>query len=463
MNPNIGDIERITQNRVVKLFADELGYEYLGNWENREGNSNIEPEYLTNYLKAKKYSKEQISRVLDELKRTANNELESLYTNNKNFYTLLRYGAKIKTSANDNFETVHLIDWKHPEKNHFGIAEEVTIKGRNTKRPDIVLYVNGIALAVLELKRSTVSIGEGIRQNIANQKKEFIESFFSTVQLIFAGNDSAGLKYGTIGTEEKYYLTWKEDIEDQSRTLLDKYLIKMCSKARFLEIIYDYVLFDSGKKKLPRVHQYFGIKAAQEFVLRREGGIIWHTQGSGKIIVMIMLAKWILENNPNARVAIITDRQELDSQIERFFNDAEVEITRTSSGRDLMTQLEQSLPRLLCSLVHKFRKHEGDTFKEFIEELQKHPKQVVGELFVFVDEYHRTQSGKFHKIMKTILKNSVFIGFTGTPLLKADRRTSLEVFGRYIHTYKFNEAVEDGVVLEHCLRSPRYQSRHLIT
>jgi len=229
---------------------------------------------------------------------------------------------------------------------------------------------------------------------------------------------------------------------------LDKYLLKMCNKTRLIEIIYDFVLFDGGIKKLPRVHQYFGTKAAQEHVRRREGGIIWHTQGSGKSIVMVLLAKWILENNPNARVAIVTDRDELDKQIERVFNDAGEPIKRTSSGRDLMAQLAEAKPRLLCSLVHKFGKKDVDDFEEFIKELQGQPSRAVGELFIFVDECHRTQSGKLHRIMKAMLPSAVFIGFTGTPLLKKDKQTSLEVFGKYIHTYKFNEAVEDEVVLD---------------
>src|SRR5580692_6818795 len=212
--------------------------------------------------------------------------------------------------------------------------------------------------------------------------------------------------------------------------------------------MHDFVLFDGGRKKLPRVHQYFGIKAAQEHVRQRKGGIIWHTQGSGKSIVMVLLGKWILENNPNARVVIITDRDELDKQIERVFTEAGETIYRTNSGRDLMTQLSQAKPRLLCSLVHKFGPKDVDDFDAFIKELESQPSQTVGELFVFVDECHRTQSGKLHRVMKAMMPNAAFIGFTGTPLLKKDRQTSLEVFGSYIHTYKFSEAVEDEVVLD---------------
>ncbi len=444
----VGQKERITQNRVVKLFQDELGYKYLGNWEERENNSNIEEKLLAAYLTRKGYKSALIARATDQLKTAAKNFNDSLYTRNKNVYQLLRYGVKVKVRASDKFKTVHFINWKNFKDNNFAIAQEVSIKGNKTKRPDIVLYVNGIALGILELKRSTVSINEGIRQSIVNQQDAFIQPFFATVQYIFAGNDTEGLRYGTISTPEKYYLKWKEDIEDNSRNLLDKYLLKMCDKKRFLEIIYDFVLFDGGIKKLPRVHQYFGTKEAQKYISRYEGGIIWHTQGSGKSIVMVILAKWILENNPNARVAIVTDRDELDKQIERIFKEADEKIYRTRSGKDLMRQLGQATPRLLCSLVHKFGKKGVADFNKFIKELESQPSKTVGELFAFVDECHRTQSGKLHRTMKALLPNAVFIGFTGTPLLKKDKQTSLEVFGKYIHTYKFNEGVEDKVILD---------------
>lgn len=444
----IGSIERITQNRVIELLKDELHYKYIGNWEEREGNSNIEEEHLSNYLTRKGYSKAHINKVIQELKSVATNFNDSLYTTNKNVYNQLRYGVKVKVSASENYETIPIINWKEFEDNDFAIAEEVTIKGNKTKRPDIVIYVNGIALGVLELKRSTVSVSEGIRQNIVNQSDSFIEPFFATIQYVLAGNDTEGLRYGSIKTEEKYFLKWKEDEEDNSRLLLDKYLLKMCNKERFLEIIHDFILFDGGIKKLPRVHQYFGIKEAQKFVERFEGGIIWHTQGSGKSIVMVTLAKWILENNPHARIVVLTDRDELDKQIERVFSDVGESIYRTKSGRDLMKQLGETKPRLLCSLIHKFGRKEKDNFNEFIKELETQPSISIGEIFVFVDECHRTQSGKLHRTMKAMLPNAVFIGFTGTPLLKQDTQTSLEVFGKYIHTYKFNEGVEDNVILD---------------
>lgn len=444
----IGKPERVTQNRVKKLFKEELDYDYLGNFEYRDNNSNIEEAELAKYLKSSSYSETQINRAIHLLKNEATNSNRSLYENNKIVYEMLRYGVAVKAEAGQNNETVQLINWSEPQKNNFAIAEEVTIKGNHEKRPDVVLYINGIAIAVLELKRSTKSIGDGIRQNIANQQETFIEGFFTTIQLVFAGNDTEGLRYGTIKTPEKYFLTWKEDEEENDRYKLDKYLLKMCSKERLIDLIYNFILFDAGIKKVPRVHQYFATKEAQKHVKSYEGGIIWHTQGSGKSIVMVLLAKWILENNPNSRVVVITDRDELDKQIKDVFVAAGETIYRTSSGRDLMSKLSEAKPRLLCSLVHKFGRKDVDNFEDFIQELESQPCQTQGEIFVFVDECHRTQSGKLHTIMKTILANSVFIGFTGTPLLKKDVKTTMEIFGRYIHTYKFNEAVEDKVILD---------------
>ncbi|MDP3929184.1 MAG: HsdR family type I site-specific deoxyribonuclease [Bacteroidota bacterium] len=442
----IGQIERATQNRIIQLFVKRLGFKYLGNWEENPANSNVEETLLKPYLKKCGYNDTLIRKAIYELKQAANSITDDLYTNNQKVYNMLRYGVSVKEDAGVNFQNVQLINWKNIEANEFGIAEEVTVFGQKEKRPDLVLYVNGIALGIIELKRGIKDVTEGIRQNLNNQKAEFIRPFFNTIQLVMAGNDSQGLRYGTTDTPEKMFLTWKEETYNNEELFpIDKHVLQLCNKQRFMEIIYDFVLFDGGIKKLCRPHQFFGIKAAQKHVQAREGGIIWHSQGSGKSIVMVLLAKWILENNPNARVAILTDRDELDKQIERVFEDAGESIKRTSSGRDLLEKLEQPLPRILCSLIHKFGRGQEN---EFVEEIEFKPIKPHGELFVFVDECHRTQSGKLHKAMKKQIPNAVFIGFTGTPLLKTDSQTSLEVFGKYIHTYKFNEAVTDKVVLD---------------
>ena len=460
----VGQVERKAQERVVKLFQEQLDYEYLGDWDERADNTNVEEALLRQNLLARGYSDEQVSRAFHELVTASSiGSTQSLYDANRTVYGLLRYGVPVQTSVEQQTETVWLIDWANPHANHFAIAEEVSVKGEHNKRPDLVLYVNGIALGVIELKRSKVSVAEGIRQNIGNQKQHFIRPFFTTVQLLFAGNDVEGLRYGVIDAEEKYWLQWKEpsDIEEP----LDRGLVQMCSKERLLELIHDFIVFDLGVKKVARHNQYFGVKAAQERVATREGGIIWHTQGSGKSLAMVWLARWLYENQHDARVLIITDRTELDSQIEEDFKGVNESIYRTKSGADLITKLNQHQPWLICSLVHKFRgddepaPDDSNAEDEFIRELNSRiPADFYakGNLFVFVDEAHRTQSGKLHGAMKSLLPEAMFIGFTGTPLLKADKLTSIETFGSFIHTYKFDEAVRDGVVLD-----LRYEAREI--
>ncbi|PXX47169.1 type I restriction endonuclease subunit R [Undibacterium pigrum] len=465
----VGQLERATQNRVVEFFQRKLNYEYLGDWHDREGNRNIETGLLRTWLVSQEVDSVLIEKAIRRLDTAAAlGEGKKLFDANKEVYRLLRYGVKEKTGAGEVKHTIWLIDWEHPENNHFAIAEEVSVKGENKKRPDIVLYVNGIALGVLELKRSSVSFSEGVRQNLDSQKKAFIRNYFTTMQLVMAGNETQGLRYGTIETPEKHYLEWKEDSAQVFDNPLQRHLAQVCNKQRFLEIIHDYIVFDSGIKKTCRHNQYFGIQAAKRHIARREGGIIWHTQGSGKSLTMVWLAKWIRENVNDARVLIITDRTELDEQIEKVFKGVDEDIQRSSSGAHLLASINAPNPWLLCSLVHKFGRHIDDEDEnaadDYIDELRKNLPanfSVKGNLFIFVDECHRTQSGKLHDAMKAILVSEagpapMFIGFTGTPLLKKEKRKSLEVFGPYIHTYKFDEAVKDGVILD-----LRYEARDI--
>ncbi|MEJ5223710.1 MAG: HsdR family type I site-specific deoxyribonuclease, partial [Anaerolineales bacterium] len=463
--------ERVIQNRVIRLMRESLGYEYLGNWMDRPGNSNIEENLLTAWLKKRGEDEALFPRVLHELRRAAAlGEGRNLYEANRAVYTLLRYGVEIR-EAGEKTRRVRVIDWENPDANHFAVAEEVSVQGENRKRPDLVLYVNGLALGVLELKRSTVSVTEGIRQNLGNQQNAFIRNFFATVQLVMAGNDTEGVRYGAIETPEKYYLQWKEEnpawfpganVEKylplstcpDGKTILDCALLRLLEKGRFLELIHDFTAFDSGLKKIARPNQYFAVRAAQKRVAKREGGIVWHTQGSGKSLTMVWLARWLRENVENARIFIITDRVELDEQIEGNFKGVGENIHRTYSGADLIRTLNDPKYFLVCSLIHKFGRQGGkesddQAMQDYIEDIRRslpanfRPK---GEIFVFVDECHRTQSGKLHQAMKAILPNAMFIGFTGTPLLKTDKQKSVEVFGSYIHTYQYDEAVRDGVV-----------------
>ena len=478
----IGESESALQNRVIAFFKQKLRYTYTGNLQDR-ANKNIIPALLKDFLTGKMgYSAYLADKAVDKLIETADAcpSADRLYDTNKKVYSLLKYGINVN-DENGVPKTVFPIHWDAPEENRFDIAEEVTVLHNCEKRPDLVVYVNGIALSVIELKKSTISVSNGIRQNLTNQREGFIYPFFTTVQIVAAGNDSEGLRYGVINTPEKYYLEWKNDdkttdakakaINDVCKALEDNKLEwQTCSiyeKTRFLDIIHNFIIFDKGKKKICRHNQYFGILAARQKIAKREGGIIWHTQGSGKSLTMVWLSKWILSLSPThaqARVLIITDRDELDEQIEKTYGGVDETIYRTKSCKDLIEKLGAQDERLLCSLVHKFgyQSRSGvkpDNYDAYIEALKKAlPKDfsAKGDIFIFVDECHRTQSGKLHKAMKEILPNSVFIGFTGTPLLREDKKKSKEIFGDYIHTYKYYEAVTDGVV-----KDIRYEARDI--
>src|SRR5690606_10908675 len=220
--PMINPIERITQDRIIQLFQEQLGYSYYGNWEKREGNSNVEEAILKRNLSQRGYPETLVNKAVKDVYDLAHSHAKDLYNRNKEMYALLRYGVKARPELGEQFDTIFPIEWKNWEHNEFGIAEEVTLtKGQHTRRPDIVLYVNGIALGVLELKRGTADIAESVNQSISNQKETFNEWFYTTVQFVMAGNNTQGLKYGTIGTPAKYFLSWKEDEADNTEYKLD--------------------------------------------------------------------------------------------------------------------------------------------------------------------------------------------------------------------------------------------------
>ena len=474
MDSHIGEPERPVQNRLLALFKEKLKYEYLGNYEYRTCNRNIERKLLFDYLMStKKWSGDEAKRAIAILEKEAYCTPQNMQEKNEKVYSLLRYGVNVSPDVGAKKITVNLIDWEHPDKNQFYIAEEVTINSSTpdsfTKRPDLVIYVNGIALAVIELKRSKVSVHDGIRQTIGNQQENFIRPFFSTVQLLFAGNDSQGLYYGVIDTPEKFWLRWKEP-DASIPNELDRSVTQWFNKERLLEMIHDFLVFDAGVKKVCRPNQYFAVKAAQPRCEKKEGGVIWEAQGSGKSLIMVWLAEWIHENIDNSRVVIITDREELDEQISDGFKDTGENIARAKSGAGLIGMLNEEAPWLLCTLIHKFGKKnvegKGDMAGVKSEiPLEKHLEDIVaqlpqgfkakGNIFVFIDECHRTQGGYLHEAMKTIMgKDVMMIGFTGTPLLHTQKKDTWQTFGPLIHAYRFNEAVEDGVILD-----LRYESR----
>lgn len=484
--------EREYQNALVKRFQEELGYTYLGNWQYAKGanvnnmgvaNSPILDDEVRSFLKEQGRTEMQIEDVLVKLKdkaRLGDSKMSSLIQCNTDLYDTLIMGIKSQPSPEENHEDVMFFDFDHPQNNHFAIAEEVSfidpLLGKN-KRPDIVVYVNGIALAVIELKRSLGNYEEGIKQHLSNER-DFIPSFFTTTQFTIASNDNVEFRYGTIGTPLPFWCKWKRDTNKVGDTITEKEAYRLFfDKENFMFFFHYGVLNDGGIKKVLRPHQIYAIKAAAKRMPQKESGVIWHSQGSGKSLTMVALASYIQKNFSNPRVVVITDRKELDLQLAGTFVKGGNKLHHAESCSDLLDTLNKGDEWLICSLIHKFgaHKHNDEAEKdesgtkvsldEYLNELQTIIDKKYGNhfsvkgdnIFVFVDECHRTQSGRLHEAMRAIMgKEVMLIGFTGTPLLKKDKgdpynaikSMSERTFGPYIHKYLHKQAVEDKVILD---------------
>ena len=502
MNP-----ERAVQNRIIKLLQKYNGYEYIGNLKDTD-NTNIREDILRTFLmERQELTSAQATEAIRKLKETAVcANKDALYNSNKAVYSTLRYPVSVSQGAGLPNKQAWLINWEDPLDNFLHVAEEVTVRkqtlGEEHRRPDVVIYLNGIAVAIIELKKATVSVEDGINQNWRNQQEGQIPQFFSTAQLLMAGSESQGVYYGTTLTPPKFYLHWKEPAGDgypfdtdklpvsastysqkEFPNELDRSLMQMLEPERLLEFIHDCVVFDGGIKKVARPNQYFAISAAKTRLKNKQSGIIWHSQGSGKSLTMVWLAQWIRENIDDSRVVIITDRDELDKQIENGFKDAGEHPIRAKSGDHLIKMLEgkndrrgeEKMPALICTLIHKFgiaddpEEEEGRDARlrgarspeQYLRDLaDKLPEgfSAKGNIYVFVDECHRTQGGILNQAMKKIMGEGVMmIGFTGTPLLKDEkgRLTSRENFGPWIHTYKWSRRSRTQCHLTSCLRIPQ--------
>jgi Type III restriction enzyme, res subunit./Type I restriction enzyme R protein N terminus (HSDR_N). len=328
--------------------------------------------------------------------------------------------------------TIQYIDWDNIENNVFHVVEEVVVEkmdGQGTARPDIVLYVNGIPFAVIECKKASISMEQGISQMIRNQGKDYIPQLFKFVQIVMATNKNE-TQYATCNTPKKFWAVWKEEDEDWlqeqiSKTVRhrlptnqDKNIISLFHPERLLELTRYFVLFDKNEKKIARYQQYFAIKEILRTVEQtdpngnRQGGVIWHTQGSGKSLTMVMLAKYLLTEmqSIHPKVIVVTDRKELDKQIHRTFHHTRLKASRATSGKHLVDLINDNSADIIMTLVHKF-----DTAAA------KQKPVLSRDIFILVDESHRTQYGELHNKMKQVFPHACYLGFTGTPLMKKEK------------------------------------------
>ncbi|MEQ8906413.1 HsdR family type I site-specific deoxyribonuclease [Ekhidna sp.] len=413
--------------------------------------------------KACKFSQSSIQSAINALKNTPD---EGLVRTNENIYDLLTLGKSFTETVQGDQKafTLKFIDWKNMENNVFHVSDEYVVEGsKGSRRPDIVLFVNGIPFVVLENKRrdKNESLEEAISQHLRNQKKELgVPRLFHYAQLLLAVQPNE-VKYAATGTPQKFWSVWKEDnlkevehiikhegngvvAENRLGTHQDQSILALCHPLRLMELVYKFIVFDGPDKKIARYQQFFAVKEALGRVKQtdeegvRKGGVIWHTQGSGKSLTMVMLSKSIAleESIKDPRVIIVTDRISLDKQIYKTFLNCGKNVKKAKSGNDLIELLKDKGIENITTILDKFQ----TALKR--KDFKDHSKN----LFVLVDESHRGQYGSAHAKMKAMLPHASYIGFTGTPLLKSEKSTARK-FGGFIHKYTIDQAVEDEAVL----------------
>ena len=349
------------------------------------------------------------------------------------------------------------IDWEHPENNLFHVTEEFSVESQDKQhnaRPDIVLFINGIPFAVIECKAPHISVDQAVEQMIRNQQADYIPQLFKYAQIVMATNKNV-VKYATAGTPKKFWSVWKEQdtafldsrlaqlVADRAPTEQDRNMISLFSRERLMELTRYFVLFDANVKKICRYQQYFAIReiiktiAQQDSKGNRQSGVIWHTQGSGKSLTMVMLAKYILMELAvcNPRVVIVTDRKELDGQIAATFAHTRLNPARATSGRHLVELVTNGKADVITTVINKFNTAE-----------RLEAKNNSRDVFVLIDESHRSNYGSMAAKMRTVFPNACYIGFTGTPLMKREKNT-LTKFGKLIHKYTIQDGVEDGAIV----------------
>jgi len=435
-----------------------------------------------------RFSEANIQRAVAELSQRP---FDALYTTAQAFYDLLTLGKSLEENVGGDRKSYDLsyIDWANPHNNVFHVSDEFEVERQGstqTRRPDVVVFVNGIPLAVIECKRPDLrgAVNQAVSQHLRNHRADEIPGLFCLAQLLLAVSQNAA-KYGTTGTDKEFWAVWKEEnpaeqdaglaalinqplSEAQTSALLswrepwqrravrevwaagdrlvsaqDRALHSLLRPERLLELAYGFTVFDAGVKKVARYQQYFAIKSAVKRVTQvqddepRPGGVVWHTTGSGKSLTMVMLAKALAlaKEIPNPKIILVNDRIDLDKQLRDTFKNCGAEVYRASSGRELLSLVSAPRAEVITTVI--------DKFEAVARERVKNPSR---DIFVLVDESHRSQYGKTHALMRTVFPNGCYIGFTGTPLLKKEKGTA-HTFGGFIHAYTMPQAVADGAVV----------------
>lgn len=459
--------EMSTSQRPAIEVLQKLGYKYISEEENKKLRNYILTDVIFKDTLAKKlneinsyeYKREKYkfsaSTIGQAIKDLNEDLVTGLISTNEKIYDLLTLGKSYQENMVDGTKRsfdIKYIDFEHPENNDFYVTEEFTVlrmNGKDYARPDIVLFVNGIPLAVIECKDASVPIIQAISQNIRNQKPDYIPQLFKFIQIVMAANKNE-TKYATCGTPDKFWSTWNEQYVEKQKELLnktvigrqvtkqDRDIISLFEKERFLELIKDFIIFEAGKKKICRYQQYFAVKAMLERIKQdKKGGVVWHTQGSGKSITMVYITKKIMEDKEiqNPQVVIATDRVDLDKQIHKTFNRIGVGAARATTGNNLTELIKNEKIRVITTVVNKF------------ETVVKSGVIVdAPNTFILVDEGHRTQYGEINRRMQEVFKGAIYISFTGTPIMKKDKNI-FDKFGGLIHKYSLDDALKDKAIV----------------
>lgn len=459
--------EMSTSQRPAIEVLQKLGYKYISEEENKKLRNYILTDVIFKDILAKKLNeinsyeykgekyKFSASTIGQAIKDLNEDLVTGLISTNEKIYDLLTLGKSYQENMIDGTKRsfdIKYIDFEHPENNDFYVTEEFSVlrmNGKDYARPDIVLFVNGIPLAVIECKDASVPIIQAISQNIRNQKPDYIPQLFKFIQIVMAANKNE-TKYATCGTPDKFWSTWNEQYVEKQNELLDKTvigrqvtkqdrdIISLFEKERFLELIKDFIIFEAVTKKICRYQQYFAVKAMLERIKHdKKGGVVWHTQGSGKSITMVYITKKLMEDKEiqNPQVVIVTDRVDLDKQIHKTFNRIGVEAARATTGNNLTDLIKDEKVRVITTVVNKF------------ETVVKSGVSVdAPNTFILVDEGHRTQYGEINRRMQEVFKGAIYISFTGTPIMKRDRNI-FNKFGGLIHKYSLDDALKDKAIV----------------